>query len=62
MKRTDELQLDVAKSTAAIAWGRLWHVTTTDDLSPAAQRRYVTGVGWCWMIDGEVIEVIAPAT
>jgi hypothetical protein len=26
-----DAQLDAAKSTAAIAWGWLWHVTTTDD-------------------------------
>lgn len=25
------LELDAAKSTAAIAWGWLWHVTTADD-------------------------------
>lgn len=24
-----------------------------------AQRAYVTGVGWCWMCDGEIIEVIS---
>ena len=25
---------------------------------PQAKRAYVTGVGWCWMSDGEIIEVI----
>jgi hypothetical protein len=30
-KRPDDVQLDAAKSTAAIAWGWLWHVTTADD-------------------------------
>lgn len=28
----------------------------------ARTRRYVQGVGWCWMEDGEVIEVISEAT
>lgn len=28
---SDDVQLDAAKSTAAIAWGWLWHVTTADD-------------------------------
>ena len=23
-----------------------------------AQKAYVTGVGWCWMNDGDIIEVI----
>lgn len=27
----DDVQLDAVKSTAAIAWGWLWHVTTADD-------------------------------
>lgn len=30
-KGSDNLQLDAAKSTAAIAWGWLWHATTADD-------------------------------
>lgn len=27
-------------------------------LGAEAKRAYVTGVGWCWMCDGEIIEVI----
>ena len=30
-------ELDAAKSTAAIAWGWLWHVTTADDRVKAAR-------------------------
>jgi len=30
-KECDDVQLDAVKSTAAIAWGWLWHVTTADD-------------------------------
>jgi len=30
-KGSDDVQTDAAKSTAAIAWGWLWHVTTADD-------------------------------
>lgn len=30
-KGSDDVQLDAAKSAAAIAWGWLWHVTTADD-------------------------------
>ena len=30
-KGSDDVQLDAAKGTAAIAWGWLWHVTTADD-------------------------------
>jgi len=28
---SEDVQLDAAKSAAAIAWGWLWHVTTADD-------------------------------
>ncbi|MFA7557200.1 MAG: hypothetical protein WCZ20_05305 [Hydrogenophaga sp.] len=31
LSESDDLQLDAVKSTAAIAWGWLWHVTTADD-------------------------------
>lgn len=30
-KGGEDVQLDAAKSAAAIAWGWLWHVTTADD-------------------------------
>lgn len=36
-ERDYELQLDVVKSTAAIAWGWLWHVTMADDRVKAAR-------------------------
>ena len=29
-KGNDDVQIDAAKSAAAIAWGWLWHVTTAD--------------------------------
>ncbi|MCB1875793.1 MAG: hypothetical protein KDH88_07460 [Chromatiales bacterium] len=35
---------------------------TASDLSqdgePNRYRAYVTGIGWCWMADGEIVEVI----
>ena len=31
IKGSDDVQLDAAKGTAAIAWGWLWHVITADD-------------------------------
>lgn len=31
---------------------------TQNEETPAVQC-YVTGVGWCWMRDGEIMEVIA---
>ena len=36
-KGGDDVQLDACKSAAAIAWGWLWHVTTTDDRVKAAR-------------------------
>lgn len=31
LEQGEDVQLDAAKSAAAIAWGWLWHVTTADD-------------------------------
>lgn len=31
---------------------------TANDTEEVAAQVYVTGVGWCWMRDGEIIEVI----
>jgi len=36
-KGSDDVQLDAAKSAAAIAWGWLWHVTTADERVKAAR-------------------------
>lgn len=31
----------------------------TEMIESLATRRYVTGIGWCWMEDGEIIEIIS---
>ena len=28
-------------------------------MRPDAIKCYVPGVGWCWMVDGEIVEVIS---
>jgi hypothetical protein len=25
---------------------------------PVKSRAYITGIGWCWMADGEILEII----
>jgi len=32
---------------------------SSDSNQPCLVKAYITGLGWCWMHDGEVIEVIS---
>lgn len=41
---------------------KIWSGDALEAGESARTKCYVQGVGWCWMEDGEVIEVISEAT